>query len=97
MATSFTSRTIPTTTYGARDPIGRSYLTTESGEILTTEAGDYLIAVDYVNTSYSTPRAYIGQTWDDLGSQTWNSLSSSTWSDLYTWIAPTSYTARTPI
>lgn len=97
MPTTFTWRTIPITSYAWRDPVWRKYLSTESGEILTTEDGKWIIAIDSQNTQYTTDRQYIGQTWNDLWVQTWNSLGTMIWDDLYTWVKPTIYTSRTPI
>ena len=94
MATSYSSRTIPTTSYNWRDPVGRKYLATESWQIITTEDWKWIIAVDSSNTNYTTNRWYVWQTWDDVSSLTWSSVSSRTWDSFYTGIKPTAYTWR---
>jgi hypothetical protein len=92
MATSYSSRTIPTTSHNWRDPVGRKYLATESWQIITTEDWKWLIAVDSSNTSYTTNRWYTAVIlWDivwTLWGMTW------TLADYYTWILPTNYTWR---
>ena len=94
--TIYSWRTIPTTSYSWRDPVGIVYLTDDFWNILTDDLGQWLY-ISQTNTQYTTDRTYIGQTWDDLWSMTWDDLWSMTWDDLFTWIAPTIYTSRPTI
>ena len=78
MPTPYNVRTIPTTSYSWRDPVGRTYLATEDGKILTTEDGKWIILIDKTNTQY-TWRPQILR-WDTM-----SILETTFWDDLGTW------------
>ena len=82
-----TWRTIPTTTIWSRDPVGRKYLATEDGKILTTEDWKWIIAIDNTPTQLTSNRGYTATTlWEIGGTLAWMSW---TLSDYYTGILPT--------
>ena len=89
-----TPRQTVTTSIYWRDPVWRKYLSTEDGKIITTESGEWIIAIDTEDTVLTGRATYQWQTWDDLGSQTWDDLWIMTWDDLFTWPIPTTLTGR---